>query len=212
MPTCTRCQFSTSAVKMWSTLRTGPCKVKYGGPFTTKQVEDVKFARILKLLLSIGPVFFFNKYCHSTLFSPLWGHLSLSCNENGVNTSVKSILLYFGSTSPLHTVVSISLYTCPVCHGLGIALLVAPLLCSVTNTTVICWDTKMASVACLAWSKITPMKLSLMIIHALIFNAVYILYPIYIVLYEFICSQSPHSIHLVFISHQNEVLYDLSDK
>ena len=40
----------------------------------------------------------------------------------------------------------------------------------------------MASVACLAWSKISPMKLSLMIIHALIFNAVYILYPIYIAL------------------------------
>ncbi len=36
-------------------------KSKYGGPFTTEQVEDVKvFLGILKVLLSIGPIFFIN--------------------------------------------------------------------------------------------------------------------------------------------------------
>ncbi len=36
-------------------------KSKYGGPFTTEQVEDVKvFLGILKVLLSIGPIFFMN--------------------------------------------------------------------------------------------------------------------------------------------------------
>jgi peptide/histidine transporter 3/4 len=34
-------------------------KVKYGGPFTTEQVEDVKaFYGILKVLFSFGRVFF----------------------------------------------------------------------------------------------------------------------------------------------------------
>ena len=34
-------------------------KIKYGGPFTTEKVEDVKtLFRILKVLLSLGPVFF----------------------------------------------------------------------------------------------------------------------------------------------------------
>ena len=91
-------------------------KVKYGGPFTTKQVEDVEaFCKNTETTVSIGPVFFLN-IATRLLFSLYWGHLSLSCNENGVNTSVKSIMLYFGSTSPLLTVVSISLYTCPVCR------------------------------------------------------------------------------------------------
>ncbi len=36
-------------------------KSKYGGPFTTEQVEDVKvFLGILQVLLSIGPIFFMN--------------------------------------------------------------------------------------------------------------------------------------------------------
>ena len=35
-------------------------KRRYGGPFTTEQVEDVKtLLNILKVLLCLGPVFFF---------------------------------------------------------------------------------------------------------------------------------------------------------
>ena len=43
-------------------------KKKYGGPFTTEQVEDVKaFYGILKVLFSFGVVFFLSFAADSTL-------------------------------------------------------------------------------------------------------------------------------------------------
>ena len=44
-------------------------KCKYGGPFTTEQVEDVKaFLGILKVLFSIGPMFFLDSIATSLIY------------------------------------------------------------------------------------------------------------------------------------------------
>ena len=79
-------------------------KAKYGGPFTTEEVEDVKtFLRILGLLLCIGPIFttevamsdyfvFFGLHTGRTFF--------FTCT-----TQLKS-----GSVSPLITTLSLPIY------------------------------------------------------------------------------------------------------
>ena len=44
-------------------------KQKYGGPFTTKQVEDVKaFLGILRVLVSLGPAFLLQTVIQAILF------------------------------------------------------------------------------------------------------------------------------------------------
>ena len=64
-------------------------KYKYGGPFTTKQVEDVKaFWGILKVIFSIGPVFLLQVSMQSIL--PVFskhGNLFLY-DHNGSNREV----------------------------------------------------------------------------------------------------------------------------
>ena len=48
-------------------------KERYGGPFTTEQVEDVKtFLRILGLLLTLGPLFFYGYSILAHGFYYLW--------------------------------------------------------------------------------------------------------------------------------------------
>ena len=57
-------------------------KEKYGGPFTTEQVEDVKvFYGILKVLFSFGAVFFLDFAASSTL--PLYALSITPHNQNG---------------------------------------------------------------------------------------------------------------------------------
>ena len=48
-------------------------KERYGGPFTTEQVEDVKtFVRILTLLATLGPVFVMEISWFCTIWSTYW--------------------------------------------------------------------------------------------------------------------------------------------
>ena len=96
-------------------------KHKYGGPFTTKQVEDVKaFWGILKVLISIGPAFLLQTVMQSLL--PLFakhGNKVFIMNSKIDNHrevhpegSTQYILISNGLLSPLLVVVCIPLYLC----------------------------------------------------------------------------------------------------
>ena len=96
-------------------------KHKYGGPFTTKQVEDVKaFWGILKVLISIGPAFLLQTVMQSLL--PLFarhGNIFLpNPNSTGHPDEVhlegitRYILISNGLLSPLLVVICIPFYLC----------------------------------------------------------------------------------------------------
>ena len=96
-------------------------KHKYGGPFTTKQVEDVKaFWGILKVLISIGPAFLLQTVMqsllpllakHGNLFRPdpnSTGHP----DEVHLEGITRYILISNGLLSPLLVVICIPFYLC----------------------------------------------------------------------------------------------------
>ena len=81
-------------------------KEKYGGPFTTEQVEDVKaFYGILKVLFSFGVVFFLGFAADSTL--QYFGRVSTLHSS-----PVLQILIHRGLLSPLLISICIPLYLC----------------------------------------------------------------------------------------------------
>ena len=81
-------------------------KEKYGGPFSTEQVEDVKvFYGILKVLFSFGAVFFLDFAASSVLpFYALHNTLPATLSE--------VILLNCGLLSPLLIGICLPLYLC----------------------------------------------------------------------------------------------------
>ncbi len=97
-------------------------KTKYGGPFTTEQVEDVKvFLGILKVILSIGPVFMIQTVLeallpriadHSILFYKPRGNGSTFIHGHMVHIegAIRYIFISSGLLSPLLVVVSIPVY------------------------------------------------------------------------------------------------------
>ena len=128
-------------------------KRRYGGPFTFEQVEDVKaFIGVLKVLMSIGPVFMLQVVSESTL--PEFSNHGYIFYDNVTHSPIlhiKGIIHYIfissGFLSPLIVVISIPLYLfmlrpCVVRHipgtmttilkrmGLGILLVILALLCN----------------------------------------------------------------------------------
>ena len=92
-------------------------KHKYGGPFTTKQVEDVKaFWGILKVIITIGPAFLLQTVMQSLL--PLFAkHGNAFFNgtakrEVHIEGVARYILISNGLLSPLLVVIFIPLYLC----------------------------------------------------------------------------------------------------
>ena len=91
-------------------------KFKYGGPFTTKQVEDVKaFLGVLKVILSLGPAFLLQTIIqamlppfsrHNNVFYFI-GNRSHQVHIEGV---ARHIILSNGLLSPLLVVLCIPLY------------------------------------------------------------------------------------------------------
>ena len=80
-------------------------KVKYGGPFTTEQVENVKaFYGILKILLALGPVFFIEDAL-SDIQAEYNSHLPKNDQMSGLLTFIQ----YYGLLSPLVTITGIPL-------------------------------------------------------------------------------------------------------
>lgn len=88
-------------------------KSKYGGPFTTEEVEDVKvFHEIMKLLLSLGPVLYLTIVDDSTLSLGIQLH-EYYISPYNVSSDFKFgriVLLYHGMLSTFVIVVTIPLY------------------------------------------------------------------------------------------------------
>ena len=175
-------------------------KEKYGGPFTTEQVENVKvLIGIVCVLLTIGPIFFADVAFSENL--PGLVHTN-SYRYYYYYFNVPSYSYFYGSgcLTPLLTLILIPLYLCllrPLIRdytpgifkrlGLGMVLLLISGLCTLVMSVT---NRNCASELCTLTSsfKISP--------HFLLFqfslNAVsYLL--IYIASYEFICAQSPQS-------------------
>ena len=92
-------------------------KHKFGGPFTTKQVEDVKaFWGILKILITIGPAFLLQTVMQTLL--PLFAkHNDIFLNRKDYHQVhlegvARHILISNGLLSPLLIVICIPLYLC----------------------------------------------------------------------------------------------------
>ena len=92
-------------------------KHKFGGPFTTKQVEDVKaFWGILKILITIGPAFLLQTVMQ-TLLPAFAKHSNTFVNttvhrEVHLEGMTRHILISNGLLSPLLVVICIPLYLC----------------------------------------------------------------------------------------------------
>ena len=187
-------------------------KEKYGGPFTTEQVEDVKtFYGILKVLFCFGVIFFLDFAANSVfpLFSlhiaPFYDQQHPIYNE----TLSELILVNNGLLSPLLIVICIPLYLCllrPFISqyvpgmlkrmGLGMISILLSLMVSFTMDTIVHARDKTGHVQCFftsdgyyghtplmsQFSTLVQITLSALA-HMLMYNAVF----------EFICSQSPHS-------------------
>ena len=84
-------------------------KQKYGGPFVTEVVEDVKtFLRILLMLLAIAQVFFFE--VSNSYFFPIFGrHLGMNQSIHS-HCSYQWLLFESGSSAKIVSVVLIPLY------------------------------------------------------------------------------------------------------
>ena len=192
-----------SALTYWEDLppkRIDFGKTKYGGPFTTEEVEDVKtFLRILAFLLCSGA---FLVAANNSAYFFYEGHFQHNLNLPGcLGPSV-----YQFYTVPFFIVVSIPIYELfiyPFCRrwiptilkrlGLGI---VAALVCSVLLFSV---DTaghaQNHSVPCMFSANMTSSPLSIDATgFTVVFNVFSVLFQMlyFIASYEFICAQSPY--------------------
>ena len=180
-------------------------KAKYGGPFTTEQVEDVKvFLGILKVLLTLGPLFAVER-SNNFLLPAFFAHLSqnrYSCSllSNDILPSVVIIfllILYIVLARPF-----VTKYIPGILKrvGLGMVLMIIPTLCFFIIDTVF-HEVSPTSPGCFLRSTKSGDNF-----HPLIFEnsrTSFLLVPIsacvtgsmifYIAIYEFIYSQSPHS-------------------
>ena len=181
-------------------------KEKYGGPFTTEQVEDVKaFLGILQVLLTFGPMFTVDIAASSMLYK-FSNHLHISHHLS--EDRFLSILMHYfeidGLTEVL-IVILIPLYLCllrPFIHryipgmlkriGLGMIIRLLSLLSVFIIDTI--GHMQHSNNQC--FMQILPHSDLSISVHYLtlpyILNALRILF-FYIAAYEFICAQSPHA-------------------
>ncbi len=188
-------------------------KDKYGGPFTTEEVEDVKaFYGILKVLFSFGPVFLLditaNSLCGFYYFD------GKNYIDNGVFFFLRNLLITKGVLSLLLIVLCIPLYLLLlrpfISHyipgmlkrmGIGIIIVLTSLIMIFSTTILPDFifhrnSTMLGSVCCtsnctshsIAVSVISDTSLLAQNILSALSNML-----IYISAVEFICSQSPSS-------------------
>ena len=183
-------------------------KEKYGGPFKTEQVEDVKaFLGILSILLTLGPILTVDIAVHGFLPSFAF-HIDSDILYPGKN--LKTIISN-GSLTLLLIVILIPLYLCllrPFIHdympgmlkrmGMGMILLLLSALCTL-SMDIYGHETSQDfnSTACVLSNRYShsPNSSQFLDINLVIQNSLnaigYML--LYIAAYEFICSQSPHA-------------------
>ncbi len=197
-------------------------KQKYGGPYTTEQVEDVKaFYGMLRIILCLGPIFFLNAAANPSL--PLSSsHLKTSDGAGNAtaHTLLETInLMLFGGNIlyPLIIVISIPIYVIlirPFMYyttpgmlkriGIGICILILSLCHILIIDTLTHSENK--QLGCIfdksnqhqslpkdisIATKWQYTKNLLVFLQSVLLGTSYML--IYISIYEFICSQSPHS-------------------
>ena len=205
-------------------------KEKYGGCFTTEQVEDVKaFYGILKVLLSFGIVFSLDFAADS-----IGSKAFIAFTEHTYNKAlnVDYILLKTYLISPLLIVICIPLYLCllrPFISkyipgmlkrmGLGMFLVLLSLLTSFTMVTMEQSEAGFNSnniTQCITVftddykvNHPSPLNLALLLIQFTLSALSHML--IYTAVFEFICSQSPHSMKglLIGVLYAIRGLYQL---
>ena len=199
-------------------------KEKYGGCFTTEQVEDVKaFYGILKVLFSFGIVFFLD-FAADSIFAfyitPLRGEVP-----------IEYYLLNLGLLSPLLILIFIPLYLCllrPFISqyipgmlkrmGLGMLLVLLSLMTSFIMATVAHLESDHVynNTYCLfdldyVFNNYCPpsQNPALLLIQLTLSALSHML--IYTAMFEFICSQSPHSMKglLIGVLYAIRGLYQL---
>ena len=214
-------------------------KEKYGGPFSTEQVEDVKvFYGILKVLFSFGVVFFLDFAASSVL--PFYAlhivqyndsySLSIEVNE----TMQEHIILNCGLLSPLLIAICLPLYLCllrPFMSryvpgmlkrmGLGMILILFSLIASfamdiVAHQKQMYHSENATSDLCMFFDlhfshyEVFPHQNPLLLIVPLVLTSLSHML-IYTAVFEFICSQSPHSMKglLIGLLYAIKGLYQL---
>ena len=176
-------------------------KEKYGGPFTTEQVEDVKaFVGILTVLLALGPLFaversisfllpLFSVHLFRTLYSCIFIHTALC--------SLIIVILLVLYTVLLRPLVQKYIPSMLKRTGLGMILMITPILCFlILDTTGHATTTSNTCFLSDAFDNNTTEEL-------LNINFGILTIPIaastcgsmifYIAIFEFLYSQSPHS-------------------
>ena len=196
-------------------------KDKYGGPFTTEQVEDVKvFYGILKVLFSLGPVFFIKFAADVMLYQFAWHGSILKIYHSNFshftlyNHPAQLLLIHYGLLTSLVPTICIPLYLFllrPFLFnyvpgmlkrmGIGAIMTVLSLICTVAIGA---WAHTRYKVGCMFDPNSVVVTLngtvpsvgpfyhsSLLAIQSVLLSLSSMF--IYIALYEFICSQSPQS-------------------
>ena len=193
-------------------------KSKYGGPFSTEQVEDVKtFYGMLLILIALGMSLFMN-IASNLLLSRFFNHVSTydSYDYDTITITyvVLTLLLHDGLLSSLVVVFLLPLYILlvrPFIYsykirifgqiGVGIVFLLLTVISTFITDTFV--HTRNATHTCMLDSdeQLLPNEISF---HPAVLLPQQILYGlsvifIYPALYEFICAQSPHSMKGLFI-------------
>ena len=183
-------------------------KEKYGGPFTTEQVEDVKaFLGILCLLLTLGPVFTVDTAVNR-LLNTVPHHLTI--NDSCTATYYLIQVFELGGLSSILIVVLIPVYICllrPFIHryvpgmlkrlGSGMVLILVSLLCTLVIDTM--GHIHHSHKVCFRKTDTHPEPAE----HTIDSTTLYYTFPFilngigylffYTAAYEFICAQSPHA-------------------
>ena len=185
-------------------------KDKYGGPFTTEQVEDVKaFLGILSILLTLGPTFTVNTSVNN-LLNTVSHHFTNRVNHSCTPTNYLIESFEHGSLSSMFILILIPTYICLLRPfigryvpgmlrriGLGMILMVISLMCTLLIDTMghvkeshkVCFrkvDTRLEP----AVHRFDPTT-AYNIIPSLLNGVGYTL--LYIGSYEFMCAQSPYA-------------------
>ena len=177
-------------------------KAKYGGPFTTEQVEAVKaFYGILKILFALGPVFFLSFALDPTLY---WNILPTNTTYGQQKFGTLLTQNFFHS---LVVVVILLVYLIIIRPfrifaipkmlkriGIGIIFFIVSLVCAFGLTTAIYHQNGIEN--CIGSNEISNKthlwhNIGIFFVQSCCLPLSNIL--IYTALYEFICAQSPHS-------------------
>ena len=178
-------------------------KDKYGGPFTTEQVEDVKaFLGIMALLLTLGPMLA-TDIAGNNMLLKLYYHF-FTTEPFPTYSQIPVYYLTTGGLSEIMIVISIPLYVChlrPFIHhyvpsmlkriGLGILIRLLSLL-SITLIDSIGHVKSSNNKNCFVFSSQALSISTWYLTIPNVFNALSAML-FYIAVFEFMCAQSPHA-------------------